>query len=173
MAIHYEAWLHAIRRASGREIAWTWEDFCSMGGMSIADTVTVLNQRHGLALTVEQAEDGTDDYLRDHLAEAPPCEDALTLAREGAQAGIKLAVASGGHRWRVESTLRGIGVEDLFKVVVTGEDVQHAKPAPDLFLLAAQRLAVPPARCLVIEDSPKGLEAAQAARMPCLFVESC
>jgi beta-phosphoglucomutase-like phosphatase (HAD superfamily) len=173
MGIHYEAWLHAIRRYCGKNVDWAWENFCSMGGMSIADTIAILNARYGLAITEPQAVDGTDEYLKDHLASALPCEDALALARQGAAHGVKLAVASGGHRWRVESTLRGIGAESLFPVVVTSEDVARVKPAPDLFLLAAKKLDVLPERCLVIEDSPKGRDAADAAGMACLLVEAC
>lgn len=171
MRVHHAAWLHAIRRHCGVDVDWPWDFFCSMGGMSIADTIAVLNARYGVALTEQQAIDGTDEYLREHLDSAPACEDALALARDGAARGVKLAVASGGARWRVERTLRGIGAAALFPVVVTSEDVVRVKPAPDLFLLAAAKLGVEPARCLVIEDSPKGRDAADAAGMACLLVE--
>jgi HAD superfamily hydrolase (TIGR01509 family) len=172
MCIHYAAWLYAIRRDSGKDVDWAWENFCSMGGMSIADSIAILNARYGLRITEQAAIAGTDEYLKEHLADALPCEDALALAREGAAHGVKLAVASGGHRWRVELTLRGIGAAALFPVVVTSEDVPRVKPAPDLFLLAAEKLGVPPERCLVIEDSPKGIEAAEAAGMAWLLVEA-
>lgn len=172
MCIHHAAWLYAVHRYTGKEVDWPWEVFCSMGGMSIADTIAILNARYGLAMTEQQAVDGTDEYLKTHLSSALPCEDALALAREGAANGVKLAVASGGHRWRVESTLRDIGATALFPVVITSEDVTRVKPAPDLFLLAAKKLGVPPEHCLVIEDSPKGRDAADAASMACLLVDA-
>jgi HAD superfamily hydrolase (TIGR01509 family) len=96
----------------------------------------------------------------------------VALARQAVARGLKVAVASGGSRKHVQTTLRAIGVETLFPVVVVSEDVSRVKPAPDLFLLAAKKLGVAPASCLVIEDSPRGREAADAAGMACLLVES-
>jgi beta-phosphoglucomutase-like phosphatase (HAD superfamily) len=57
-----------------------------------------------------------------------------------------------------------------FDVEVTGDEVQYGKPAPDLFLLAAKRLGVPPASCVVFEDAPAGLEAAARAGMRRVWV---
>jgi HAD superfamily hydrolase (TIGR01509 family) len=61
---------------------------------------------------------------------------------------------------------------DLFPVVVTPEDVKHGKPAPDMFLLAAERMGVPPDRCLVFEDAVPGIQAAEAAGMKWVHVPS-
>ena len=79
-------------------------------------------------------------------------------------------MASGGFRKEVHEILKTIGVAELFPVVVTSEDVANCKPAPDLFLLAAEKLGVPASECLVVEDSPKGFDAAEAAGMACLMV---
>src|SRR5262249_5685491 len=65
----------------------------------------------------------------------------------------------------VEALLTGIGLRDSFAVVASATEVEHAKPAPDLYLLAADRLGVNPAGCLAIEDTPTGLAAAKAAGM--------
>ncbi len=70
----------------------------------------------------------------------------------------------------VRRTLRTIGVADLFPIVVTAEEVTHGKPAPDLFLLAAERMGVAPAECLVFEDSPLGIIAAERAGMGSVLV---
>lgn len=59
-----------------------------------------------------------------------------------------------------------------FERVVTPEDVTHGKPAPDMFLLAAERMGVPPGRCLVFEDAEPGMRAAEAAGMPWVRVPS-
>jgi HAD superfamily hydrolase (TIGR01509 family) len=82
-----------------------------------------------------------------------------------------MSVASGGKRHHVRRSLRITGLEGLFSVVVTQEDVTRGKPDPEMFLLAAQRMGVSPRRCLVIEDSPLGLEAAKAAGMGSAWVE--
>jgi HAD superfamily hydrolase (TIGR01509 family) len=74
-------------------------------------------------------------------------------------------------RAAVLKTMEAIGIGDLFEIVVTQEDVTRSKPAPDLFLLAAERMGVKPGRCLVFEDSRLGIQAAEAAGMASVFVE--
>ena len=65
----------------------------------------------------------------------------------------------------LDATLRGLGLQDAFGVVVSASEVENAKPAPDLFLAAAARLGVPPDRCLAVEDTEPGIAAAKAAGM--------
>jgi HAD superfamily hydrolase (TIGR01509 family) len=82
-----------------------------------------------------------------------------------------MGVASGGTRPLVERTLELIGVRHLFPVVVVAADVKHGKPAPDIFLLAAEKLGVRPERCLVFEDGVPGLLAAERAGMKSVLIE--
>lgn len=77
-----------------------------------------------------------------------------------------MAVVSGGPHSAVVAALTKTGLLDLFDLVVTIEDVTAGKPAPDLYNLAVQRLAVPPYRCLAFEDTATGMSAAQAAWVP-------
>ncbi len=75
-------------------------------------------------------------------------------------------VASSGSRERIEFTLRQAGLwKEFRRAVFSGDDVPRGKPAPDLFLYAANAMGVPPARCAVVEDSPLGIQAANAAGM--------
>jgi beta-phosphoglucomutase-like phosphatase (HAD superfamily) len=90
--------------------------------------------------------------------------------REARAAGLGTAVASSSLSAWVEGWLARHGIRDLFDVVCTRDQVRHAKPAPDLFLLAATRLDVPPDLCLVFEDSPNGIRAAHAAGMRCVAI---
>ena len=76
-----------------------------------------------------------------------------------------LAVVSGGYRNNVARTLDAIGIRTLFDAIVCVEDYARGKPYPDPFLEAARRMNVPAADCLVFEDSPLGLQAAEAAGM--------
>ena len=78
---------------------------------------------------------------------------------------VPLAVASNGRLHNVEASLRATGLLSLFSTIVAAEDVPRGKPAPDVFLEAAQRLNVPPAECVVLEDSDEGMRAAAAAGM--------
>jgi HAD superfamily hydrolase (TIGR01509 family) len=83
--------------------------------------------------------------------------------------GLKLAVASSADRMKVEGNLRQLGLpERTFDALVVGEDVTRKKPAPDIFLLAARRLGLDPASCLVVEDAVSGVQAAKAAGCRCL-----
>ena len=79
--------------------------------------------------------------------------------------GIPIGLASASLRPWVDATLRGLGLQDAFGAVVSASEVRNAKPAPDLFLVAAARLGVPPERCLTVEDTAPGIAAAKAAGM--------
>jgi HAD superfamily hydrolase (TIGR01549 family) len=78
---------------------------------------------------------------------------------------VPMAVASNGVRENVEATLVGAKLRPLFDYVVTADDVERGKPEPDVYLEAARRMQVDPARCVVFEDSDEGLEAAHRAGM--------
>jgi len=79
--------------------------------------------------------------------------------------GIPTAVASGSPLFVIREMLSGLDLERYLDVVVASEEVERGKPFPDVFLEAAKRLGTPPASCLVFEDSPYGVEAAEAAGM--------
>jgi HAD superfamily hydrolase (TIGR01509 family) len=102
--------------------------------------------------------------------ELAPFDDAVDAARELRSRGVPVAVASSSPRERLERTLGRAGLLDAFDVVVAGDEVEHGKPAPDMFLLAAARLGVRPSACVVIEDSPPGVQAGRAAGMFTLAV---
>ena len=86
------------------------------------------------------------------------------LSRLRAQ-GRRMAVASSGRLPRIRFSLAEVGLDGYFETVCSATEVENGKPAPDLFLLAARRLGVPPSRCTVIEDSVPGLRAAVRAGM--------
>jgi HAD superfamily hydrolase (TIGR01509 family) len=97
-------------------------------------------------------------------------DDAVEAARSLRSRGVPVAVASSSPRDRLSRTLERAGLLDAFDVVVSGDEVEHGKPAPDMFLLAASRLGVEPATCVVVEDSPPGVQAGVAAGMFTLAV---
>ena len=135
-----------------------------------------------------------DAVLRDLLGELPPAEverlavrkeelfrraargnivalpGALALLRLLRERGFRLALVSSTPYANIELMLRSLGVEADFDVVVAGEDVTRGKPNPEGFLLAAERLGVKPAECVVIEDAQAGVEAAKRGGMRCVGV---
>ena len=100
----------------------------------------------------------------------PVLPGVVGLVNEARGHGLRTAVASSATRGWVLGWLGKHGLKDLFDSVSGREDVANVKPAPDLFLLAAERLAVGPSSCLVFEDSPNGIRAARAAGMRCVAV---
>ncbi|WP_314402936.1 HAD family hydrolase [Stenotrophomonas rhizophila] len=84
--------------------------------------------------------------------------------------GIARAVATSTRQPRASRKLAAAGLLPFFEVVVTSSDVAHPKPAPDIYLLAAQKLGKDPARCLALEDSPAGIRAAVGAGMTAIQV---
>ena len=102
--------------------------------------------------------------------ELEPFDDALETVRELHERGVRVAVASSSPRARLDRTLRRAGLTDAFAVSVAGDEIANGKPAPDMFLAAAERLGVAPEDCVVIEDSPPGVAAGVAAGMRTLAV---
>lgn len=84
--------------------------------------------------------------------------------------GIPIGLASGTSMPSVLHHLKEVNAIDYFNVIVGGKDVENGKPAPDIFLLAAKRLGVPPEECIVFEDSKNGVLSAVAAGCSCIGV---
>jgi HAD superfamily hydrolase (TIGR01509 family) len=101
-----------------------------------------------------------------------PQPGVLPLIASLRERGAGLAVASSSHRLWIEMTLTSIGLPCAFDVIVSGDDVVHGKPDPEIYLLAAQRLGIPAARCVAIEDSPNGVLSASRAGMFVLGVRT-
>lgn len=97
----------------------------------------------------------------------PGARELLTALRA---AGIPRSIGSSTPRSNLDAILPVTGLAEFFDAIACGDDVTHGKPAPDIFLLAAQKLHMPPADCLVIEDAHVGLEAARRAGMATLAV---
>ncbi|HSP98225.1 MAG TPA: HAD family phosphatase [Candidatus Dormibacteraeota bacterium] len=101
-----------------------------------------------------------------------PLAGALAWLRRLDGAGWRQAIASSGPRANAEAIVDALGLHGAFAAVAAAEDVTHGKPHPEVFLVAAARLGVEPARCIVVEDAPPGLEAGRRAGMPTIGVLS-
>ncbi|MFT7464292.1 MAG: HAD superfamily hydrolase (TIGR01509 family) [Pseudohongiellaceae bacterium] len=110
----------------------------------------------------------TSALVRLATSPLPPMEGVLELLISLQADGKALALASSATRAQVDLILDQLGITRLFSAIVTKDDVEHGKPAPDLFLEAARQLGLEPAGCLVIEDAVLGVEAARAAEMEAL-----
>lgn len=170
MVLHHQAWISAFRE-HGAQFEFDWTLFTSRAGMTLPKTVMELNSQFGLTLDPEAVSHSQRTAYQRLMMGVEPLLPVTDFARDVAQRH-PVSVASGGERAVVERTLQNIGMAGVFAVVVTAEDVVHGKPAPDMFLLAAERMGVPPDQCVVFEDSPLGLLAAERAGMAGVLVRS-
>jgi beta-phosphoglucomutase-like phosphatase (HAD superfamily) len=161
MPLHYRAWVASLTE---RNAAMSEKLFYDLGGVPTADIVRILNERFGYGLSVMDTAADKEARYEDLLPEAEPVGRVVALVQEY-RGRYPMAVASGGIRRLVDQTLNALALGDCFHAVCTAEDVSRGKPEPDLFLLAAQRIGVPPEECVVFEDSDLGLEAARRAGM--------
>ncbi|MGU3399556.1 HAD family hydrolase [Brucellaceae bacterium D45D] len=132
-------------------------------GMKIADIVRMIEDMTGHRLP-DGAEADFWPITRDLFAES--LQPTLGIADFLAQLSLKRCVASSSHPDRIAFSLKKTGIDHYFgEAVYSSSMVKRGKPAPDLFLFAAEKMGVDPARCVVIEDSPFGVEGAVAAGM--------
>jgi HAD superfamily hydrolase (TIGR01509 family) len=103
--------------------------------------------------------------LSRYETDLPVVPGAVEAVRRLASAGYRLALASSSNRELIDAVLRELGLTELFEVTVSSEEVARGKPAPDVYLEAARRLGVEPARCAAVEDSASGIRAARDAGM--------
>jgi beta-phosphoglucomutase len=170
-AAHFESW-----QRLGLELGFvmTEEQFVATFGRTSREIIRELWPH--LAATDEQVrriDDRKESLYREIIAaDFPAMDGAGELIDALAAAGFRLAVGSSGPPENVHLVLDKLGRRDWFAGVVTGRDVSRGKPDPQVFELAAERLGLPPGRCLVIEDAPAGIAAAKAAGARCLGLAS-
>jgi beta-phosphoglucomutase len=161
---HYRSWLE-MAKAEG--FGFTEEEFASTFGRTSREIIAHFWGEGRLDDAQIAALDDRKEAAFRRMIESdfPTMPGVGELLRSLHDAGFRLAVGSSGPPENVRMVLDRLGARDLFDAVVTGEDVTRGKPDPEVFLIAAKRLGVPPGRCAVIEDAPPGIAAANAAGM--------
>ena len=152
------------------------KDFEAGLGRGAEEYVKAAARVHGLELTDEQVEKATklrQEYFLKILSEEPlpPFPGVLELMDEAMQReDFRVAIATSGTLEKSRAVLNAVGVPYQKMVYINGNDVKHKKPDPELFLIAAERIEIKPAHCVVIEDAPNGVQAAKAAGAKCIAV---
>jgi HAD superfamily hydrolase (TIGR01509 family) len=161
MPLHYIAWKTALGEWGcdfDEKLFYRW------GGRPVNEIITALNEMNGLKMPVETVGHRKESLYFDRLPQLQAIPEVVELIN--AEHGrIPFAVVSGGRRKSVVKTLTALGLLDKFDTIVGADDYANCKPAPDAYLLAAARLGVAPADCLVFEDTEMGIAAATAAGM--------
>lgn len=120
---------------------------------------------------IHELADRKEAYFREYVREtAAPLPGAIELLSALHDASYLQALASSTPLANIQLISEALGLRRYISVFISGETVPHGKPAPDVFLKAAEELGVEPAKCLVIEDAVAGVEAAHASGMRCIAV---
>jgi len=170
MPVHYKAW-DAAMRLYGMPGTLSEDLFYSLGGVPTRRVAELMAAHYGLKIDPEEVFHRKEALFMEMLPQVEVIRPVVDFARRVAPKR-PISVASGGPRMVVERSLELAGLKDLFSIVVTADDVDHGKPSPDMFLLAAKRMGVTPSRCLVFEDAKPGLDAAEAAGMDAVHIPS-
>ena len=166
MGLHYEAWKIALEPHGAdlpEDLYYAW------GGRPTKEIVLSLNEMQGLFMDPEIMVGHKESLYHSLLSDVKAIAPVVEFARS-VHGRKPLAVASGGGRKAVTSTLETLGLIHLFDAIVTSEDYLNGKPSPDPYLEAARRLGVDPSGCLVFEDTEIGRQSALAAGMECVLV---
>lgn len=140
-------------------------------GVTLASMFEQVQQKHLLDCTVEQMLEFHVKHVMDVIREHPelqPFNGLTDWLNWLTEAGVPMVVASSSPRALIELILERLEIRRFFRDMISGEEVAHGKPAPDIFLRAAEILGVTPERCMVIEDSRNGVRAAKSAGMRCI-----
>jgi len=168
MPLHYLAWKQALGEW---HCDFSEEVFYAWGGLPVAEVISRLNVEHGLKMPVAAVEVRKENLYYDNISRLQVVPEVVEHI-EAMYGKIPFAVVSGSTRESVVKSLEVVGLLDKFETLVCAGDYAKSKPDPEPFLLAASRLAVAPAACLVFEDTDMGIQAATAAGMASVKVPS-
>jgi beta-phosphoglucomutase len=167
-APHFQSWRRMFAELG---VEFTDDQFRQTFGRTNRDIFAELYRGEMTDERSRELGDLKEQYYRQIIArDFTPLPGAVELIDALHAAGFKLAVGSSGPPENIALTLEKLGRADRFTAAATGADVERGKPDPQVFLIAADRLGVPPERCAVIEDAPQGVEAANRARMTSIAV---
>ena len=144
----------------------------SVYGFSEYDTLLVLKKNYGNGFDAKGFWDLTTDIALDMMKESGVPEKAF--ARETLlflkEKSCPLAVASSSSRGLVSHLLEKAGMLDLFDVIVCGDEIERAKPDPQIYLTACKKLGLNPCECAAVEDSPNGILSAYNVGLKCIMI---
>jgi len=161
--IHFESWVKMAREIG---VEFTKDFFERTFGQQ---SIPITRELVGSNVDQQQVEKWAnlkEEYYREMVKDKlEPLPGVINLIKNLKAKKLKIAVGSSGPLANVELLLISLKIKHLFDVIVTAEDIDQSKPAPDVFLYAAKKLNIKPEHCLVIEDAPVGIIAAKRAGM--------
>ena len=170
MEYHAEAWHQILTNDLGADL--TWEQVKKeMYGKNSEVLARIFGENHFSDKEVQQLSFKKEQYYQQaykpHLKLINGLHDFL---RQAAAHNVKMAIASAAITDNINFVVDNLDVRQYFDTFVSADDVTTSKPDPETFLKAAEKLQADPADCIVFEDAPKGVEAAQNAGMRCVVI---
>lgn len=165
------AWFEAYKEAMNvYDVDLPQERFVQTVGTDNAALYEFVQQQLGENVSIEEIEAKAASFYQIKMKTPQAREGVKDYLEEAKQLGYKIAIASSSNKEWVIHYLNELGLLSYFEVIITSEDVESIKPAPDLYLKALAALAVRPDEAVVFEDSLNGLKAALAAGLKCVVV---
>ena len=168
MPLHWRAWDTVCQRHG---IDFAEERFYAMGGVPSKKILGMLKAEQGLNFDTAQVSREKEETYLPLMREVKLIEPVAEIARAH-HGKIPLGVATGGRTQFIQPLLKSLGVMDWFDALVTSDDVENPKPAPDTFLKAAALMGVPAEDCRAYEDTDLGMDAIRAAGMEAVDVRT-
>ncbi len=166
--LHFQAWQ---RLAGELGQPFTRADFAATFGRRNPEIIRQLFGSHWTEREIDELGTRKEDYYKAAARQGVDLLPGVRALLEGLKpAGFKQAVGSSAPRGNLDLILGLTRTQPFFDAVVSMEDTQRGKPDPQVFLVAAEKLGVPPGRCVVLEDAVAGVEAAKAGGMKCIAV---
>jgi len=168
MDYHYGAWRDILKEMG---IVFNKKDFIPLFGQRHDNIVRFALGDDISPQELEALSDRKQALYRERVSkDIKPMPGAIELIKSLNEYKIKTALASSATPENIDVILRGLGIQECFQATVNGPEVAEGKPSPLIFQLAARKLGVEPANCVVIEDAVAGVTAAKKAGMKCVAV---
>lgn len=146
------------------------EEFNKLIGMTSTSVFSYFIDKHHLSYTPEEMTNNHMNFFKKYIVDhnLKPIDGICPLLEQLQKANIPLAIASSSPLNVIEFVVKTFNIDKYFKFLISGEDILHSKPAPDIYLKTAKKLQVNPKDCVVLEDSKNGSIAAKDAGMYCI-----
>lgn len=161
MPPHYIAWIETLNRHG---LDMDEDHYYAMGGWPSVTVAEALIKEAGKDIDPHIISEEKEETFKQKLHLVEPIEPVVQIVKEW-HGQIPMAVATGGIREICEQILEFCNLKQYFEIIVTANDVPRPKPAPDVYLRAAELLGVDPTKCRAYEDADPGVESAKAAGM--------
>ena len=168
MPTHYIAW---SRSMAALGIEFSKERFYALGGVPAGLIVEMLAEEQGKMVDARVIAEAKEELFLELLKEVQPVVPVKAIA-EFHREHIPMAVATGSPKWMAEKLLKNLSMRDWFGAVVSADDVEAPKPAPETYLRAAELIGVDPKRCHAFEDTELGMQSARNAGMEVININA-